>query len=301
MSRPTTVFAIALVLGLAVLALIIAGLSRIKSDQAPPIAQEATHDVVLAVGDIASCENDNDEATAKLLDSEPGIILTLGDNAYPEGTLDQFQECFEPTWGRHKSRIFPSIGNHEYRDEGAAGFFTYFQRPRPSYYSFDSGGWHFVALDNNCTFIDCAAGSAQETWLRTDLAATSAQCILAYMHVPRFSTGRHGNDEASEALWQALYDYKVNVVLAAHDHTYERFAPMRPDGTSDPVNGIRSFIVGTGGKSLYDFESSNPNSVSRNNDTYGVLKLVTAVDSYSWEFLPVEGSSFTDSGSGACR
>ena len=152
------------------------------------------------------------------------------------------------------------------------------------------------------TFIDMSAGSPQEQWLRADLAASTKRCTLAYMHYARFSSGSvHGSYPAVQPLWQALYDYGAEIAIAGHDHEYERFAPQTPDGHLDTARGIRAFVVGTGGGGLYSFGTPLPNSEVRNSSTWGVLKLTLADGSYSWEFVPITGQTFTDSSSGTCH
>ena len=258
--------------------------------------------VLVGAGDIASCSHDDDEATAKLLDSIPGVVFTAGDDAYPNGTAADFTSCYEPTWGRHKRRTRPAPGNHDYRSAGGAAYYAYFGAVAgdsgAGYYSYDLAGWHIISLNSN---VAMAAGSAQEQWLRADLAAHRAACTLAYWHHPRFSSGEHGSSTASEPLWQALYDANADVVIAGHDHTYERFAPQTPTGTLDSARGMREFVVGTGGASFYEFPTIRANSEVRNNTTHGVIKLTLRANGYDWEFVPVAGGTFRDSGSGRCH
>jgi len=259
--------------------------------------------VFVGAGDISDCGNDNDEATALLLDSIPGTVYTTGDNAYSSGTAAQFQDCYDPTWGRHRERTRPSPGNHDYNTPGAAGYYAYFgDLAGPAgrgYYSFDLGAWHIVSLNSE---IDMSVGSPQELWLREDLAASTRQCTLAYWHKPRFSSGtHHGNEDAAEPLWQALYDFGAEVVLAGHEHNYERFAPQTPAGVADSLAGIREFVVGTGGRGYYTGVNPLPTSEVFDATSFGVLKLTLSPGSYTWEFIPVAGASFTDSGSGACH
>ena len=149
--------------------------------------------------------------------------------------------------------------------------------------------------------MSCAAGSAQEQWLRADLAANTASCTLAYLHHPRFTSGSAGNNASVQPLWQALYDARADVILASHAHGYERFARQTPSGTADTTRGIRQFVVGTGGKSLQSFSTSAPNTEVRNNSTYGILKMTLRPTSYTWNFVPEVGKNFTDSGSQACH
>jgi hypothetical protein len=257
--------------------------------------------VFVGAGDIADCGSKGDEATAKLLDTIDGTVFTLGDNAYDDGTASEFQRCYDPTWGRHKARTYPSAGNHDYHTRDAAPYYDYFGDRAgvkgKGYYSYNLGAWHIVVLNSE---IKVGKGSEQEQWLRADLSANQSVCTLAYWHRPLFSSGNHGNDTGMKPLWDALYEYGADVVLNGHDHHYERFDPQNPSGRADPAKGIREFVVGTSGRHLYALKSAMPNSVVRDNKTWGVLKMTLRPTSYEWEFVPVAGSTFTDSGSAAC-
>ncbi len=263
--------------------------------------------VLVGAGDIAECSSPGDEATAALLDAIPGTVYTTGDNAYPSGRLADFANCYEPSWGRHKARTRPSLGNHEYDTGRATGYFSYFdvsQRgPDPQgYYSYDLGAWHIVVLNSNCSEYlvgGCGVGDPQERWLRADLAAHPNSCILAYWHHPRFTSTNPGNDQRMQPFWQALYEAEAEVVLNGHTHNYERFAPQDAQGRATP-NGIREFIVGTGGSELHRFNSPIANSEARNDSTFGVLKLTLHPGRYDWQFIPVTGQTFTDAGSASC-
>jgi hypothetical protein len=261
--------------------------------------------VVLAAADIASCESDGDEQTANLLDELDGTILVAGDLAYDDGTLDEFEACYDPTWGRHKSRTYPSPGNHEYHSDGAEGYFAYFGnragRSDEGWYSFDLGTWHIVSLNSNCGEIGgCDRDSPQGEWLAQDLAANATACTLAFWHHPRFNSGdHHGSDDDLADFWAILDEHDADVILSGHEHLYERFGLQDADGDADP-DGIRQFTVGMGGRSHYEFGTPLPNSQKRNGDTYGVLKLTLRPTGYDWEFVPVEGASFSDTGSDDC-
>jgi acid phosphatase type 7 len=245
-------------------------------------------------------------------------VLPLGDTQYHVGSLDDFEESYDPSWGRVKAITRPEIGNHEYGTAGAGGYFDYFNgRGRETgpagdrdkgYYSFDVGNWHLVALNTNCARIaqgsaanGCAAGSPQERWLRSDLATHRNSCTLAYWHEPLFNSGLRGNSPASQAFWQVLYEAGADVVLSADAHSYERFAPQAPNGTADPARGLREFVVGTGGAFFTSWSTLKPNSEVRQNTTFGVLALTLHPGSYDWRFLPEAGKTFTDAGSGACH
>ncbi len=277
-----------------------------RTSSQPPAASDPA---LVGAGDIASCDDlSGAEATANLLDGIPGTIFTVGDNAYPGGTAEQFANCYDKTWGRQKARTRPSVGNHEFHSSGATPYFGYFGAaagdPKKGYYSYDLGAWHIAVLNSECVQLGgCQAGSAQEKWLRADLAAHPAACRLAYWHKPLFSSGeKHGNDPEIRPIWHALYDAGVDVVVNGHDHDYERFAPQDPGGAADPVHGIREFVVGTGGKNSHrSFGASKPNSEVRNADTFGVLKLTLHPKSYDWEFVPEAGKTFHDSGHADCH
>jgi acid phosphatase type 7 len=278
--------------------------------QPTPIALPPTGDPVLVgAGDIADCPDySGAEATAKLLDAIPGEVFTAGDNAYEEGTAEQFRNCYDPTWGRHKLRTRPSVGNHEFHSGGATPYFDYFGAnagdPSKGYYSYDIGAWHAIVLNSECAEIKggCAAGSAQELWLRQDLQTHPSVCTLAYWHKPLFSSGaKHGNDPEVKPFWDALYAAHAAIVINGHDHDYERFAPQDPSGKSDPTHGIREFVVGTGGKSHRPFAKPLSTSEVRDDTAYGVLKLTLHAKGYDWEFIPEAGKTFHDSGSGTCQ
>ena len=254
--------------------------------------------MLVGAGDIAN-SGSGDEATAKLLDVIPGTVFTAGDNAYDSGTDAQFANYYDPTWGRHKARTKPSAGNHDYNTSNAQGYRNYFGYPSgPLYYAYDLGSWRVYSLDSN---ISMSVGSAQETWLRADLAANPRSCIAAYWHHPRYSSGgTHGSNTSVRPLYQALYDYGADVVVNGHEHNYERFAKQDASGNA-AANGIREFVAGMGGASHYGFGSVLPNSEARNSTVFGVLKLTLHSSSYDWQFVPVAGQTYADSGSQGCN
>ncbi len=262
--------------------------------------------VLVGAGDIADCGRTQDESTARLLDAIDGTVMTVGDNAYENGTAAEFANCYEPTWGRHKGRTKPAPGNHEYATPGATGYFGYFGAaagdPAKGYYSFDVGTWHAVVLNSNCSLVGgCGKTSAQTTWLRSDLAAHPATCTVAIWHHPRFTSTRPAPYGTVAPLWQALYDNGADLVINGHQHHYERFAPQNPAGGADAAFGIRQFVVGTGGRSLNAFTTPMANSETRNSSTWGVLKLTLHPSSYDFEFVPIAGQTFSDGGSGSCH
>jgi len=269
-----------------------------------PTPTEPPPATLVGAGDIALCSTEMDEATAALLDGITGTVFTAGDNAYGSGTAEQFADCYGPSWGRHLARTLPSAGNHDHLTKDLAGYFGYFGSRAgaagQSWYSTDLGAWHVIVLDSECDKVGgCGLDSPQGKWLVQDLADSTARCTVAIWHHPRFSSGFHGNDKDVDPFWRALYAAGVDVVLNGHDHDYERFAPQDPDANATP-DGIRQFVVGTGGASLRNFEQTAANSLVRSAIAYGVIKLVLHQAAYDWQFISVDGS-FTDAGSATCH
>jgi hypothetical protein len=273
-------------------------------------AQLVTADpVFVGAGDIASCNSEGDEATTNLLDTIPGTVYTTGDNAYDSGTALEFENCYNPSWGRHKARTRPAVGNHEYYSTtNASGYFGYFGAaagdPSKGYYSYNLGEWHMVALNSMCEKVGgCGATSPMVKWLEQDLVANPKTCTLAYFHHPLFSSGSsHGGNSKMKPSWEVLYAADADVVLNGHVHNYERFAPQTPSGVADPAQGIREFVVGTGGKSLNSFVSPVANSEVRDASTYGVLKLTLHPTSYDWQFVRAPNATIIgDTGSASCE
>ena len=259
---------------------------------------------VNVAGDLGYCgPNGQPNAVATLLDSLAGPLIAPGDIAYPDGSASDFANCYDPIFGRFKQRTYPVPGNHEYHSAQAQPYFDYFgsrvgDTSRP-YYSMDIGDWHFVMLNSNCTEIGgCGVGSAQERWLTQDLAGSNKMCKAAVWHHPRFTSSDKGFDANVVPLWDAFQSGGGDIIFNGHAHHYERFAPMNSAGVRSP-SGVRQFVVGTGGAALYPFVTTAPGSESRGG-SFGVLKMDLHTASYSWDFVPVAGSTFTDSGSGTC-
>jgi lipopolysaccharide/colanic/teichoic acid biosynthesis glycosyltransferase len=300
----TLVLALTLAFTLALGGVGIAARFQTHDIQLPPWRHRPDAVVLVGAGDISDCRDDADAQTAALLDSIPGTVFTTGDHAYPDGSLDRFRNCFDATWGRHLDRIRPSPGNRDYRTAGAAGYFAYFGdragSPDRGYYAYRLGAWRAFALNSE---VPMHAGSAQHAWLREQLAATPESCILAYWHRPRFSSGAlRGHDDTTSAdVWAALYAAGADLVLAGHEHFFERFAPQAPSGEPDDAYGIRQFTVGTGGAERYRFGRAAPNSEVRRTGTPGVLALRLADGRYAWQFVSAGRDTFSDSGSAACH
>jgi hypothetical protein len=242
-------------------------------------------------------------------------VLPLGDNQYYCGGLSAYERSYALSWGRLLSATHPVVGNHEYLASGgtacdatseARGYFGYFGARAGTigqgYYSFDIGTWHLIALNSSCSSAGgCGPSSPQGRWLTADLAAHRDSCVLAYWHIPLFSSGGRAAGN-SRPFWTALYTAGADVVLNGHDHIYERFAPQTPNGMADVVRGLREFVVGTGGANHTSLSTLFANSEVRNTNTFGILKLTLHPTSYDWQFLPAPGTgAFADSGSQACH
>jgi hypothetical protein len=265
------------------------------------VAAPDTEAVLLAAGDVAACTRGS-FLTARLLDSLAGEIILPGDAAYASpNDPNPYRTCFDSTWGRHKARIHPVLGNHDTESRVMRRYFDYFGAAAGSwprgYYSFDVGAWHVLALNST---IDMRRGSRQAKWVAADLAAHPALCVLAYMHHPRFSSGPHTLAPSVVAIFPLLDSAGVDVIVGAHDHIYERFAPMHDDGTTDE-RGVRQFVVGTGGNVLYGIARLQPNSEAQDIEDHGILKLALHPHGYAWEFVPAAPSDFHDAGSGTCH
>ena len=273
-------------------------------DSSTPEGRTATVRVV-AVGDIAcppgeevtpvSCQM---AATADLTESlSPDVVIALGDLQYESGAASDFDASFDRSWGRLLPLIDSVPGNHEYGTAGAADYLAETGRRRPTWYAVDAGSWRAYLLDANCTEVDCQAEAA---WLEADLKEHPTRCSLIATHQPRFSSGPHHSDATLDVLWQVAEDNGVDVALAGHDHDYERFRPMTSEGTADPEHGIASFVVGTGGKSLYEPSGTEAGSAFFQNTHFGVLDLQLEETGYVWAFHQVDGDR-VDQGRALCH
>jgi chitodextrinase len=300
--------------------------------RAASVSAVAADPVIATAGDIA-CSPSNShfnggngvqnacrqKATSDLLVAgNYAAVLPLGDNQYECGSLWAFQNSYDLSWGRVKSITRPSPGNHDYlthggtdctsANAGAAGYYGYFGTlagtvaPGKGYYSYDIGSWHLISLNSNCSDAGgCGPTTPQGKWLLSDLAAHAGQCILAYWHIPLYSSGGRASKN-SQSFWNALYAAHADLILNGHDHIYERFAPQNPSGGLDNVAGIREIIAGTGGNNHTSIATVQANSQVRDTTTFGILEVTLHAGSYDWRFVPDTGSgSFTDSGSGTCH
>jgi len=292
-----------------------------RESNSPPqlVVSDRGEVVMAAAGDIACDPSDGGFNDGQGTDSRcrqmhtsdlvlgiaPDVVAALGDLQYPSGERDDFMGSYDPSWGRFYDITMPASGNHEYDSAGAAGYYAYWGSragdPDEGYYSYDVGSWHVVVLNTNCSDADCSLGGSQEDWLRADLAASDAVCTLAYGHRSRFSNGFHGGSDRIENLTDVLYEAGVDLYLSGHEHSYERMAPLDPDGNI-VWTGIRNIIVGTGGKSLREGSiNPAPSTQAWDDRTYGILRLDLNSTSYRWEFINDGSGDFTDSGSGICH
>ncbi len=284
------------------------------------LVAEAGSAVLIAVGDIASCDSQGDESTAAVTDSilradsaanVKDAVAALGDLAYPSGSARDFAQCFAPSWGDTAKlimkRIRPVPGNHEHESGFSVPYYNYFGETagslRKGYYSYDLGDWHIVALNSEIARnkrYSPEERKAQEDWLREDLKKSTKKCTLAYWHHARFASSYHGNDRKITSFWTILEEANADVILAGHEHVYERFRPQTSAGVADTVKGIASFVVGTGGGELRGFNAPAPNSVAQVEGHFGILKLTLGKEAYQWAFIDTHRRIW-DPGQGKCH
>ncbi len=244
---------------------------------------------IMGAGDIAGSDKDAGATGDLIRAANPDAVFTLGDNAYPDGTLRDYSSRYEPTWGSFKDSTHPAPGNHDYRSDPPAGYLEYFGADKVTnsadggvYYAWEVGnGWRAYAVNTEIN-----TKGAQLAWLEDDVEAHPAMHYILYAHHPRYTSGSdHAPNEDICPLWDALAATgDLEIVLAGHAHQYERFTPMDCAGR-ESAEGARSFVVGSGGNRLYEFGPPKPGSEVRNNTDYGVLELVLRTDSYEWSFI----------------
>ncbi len=292
----------------------------VLSAQSPDSNSESIDAAVLVgAGDIANCDSDGDELTALLLDrilaeTEDAVVFTTGDNVYERGTDENFVQCYGPTWGRHKAVTRPVPGNHDYKNGflwfvvgGHAGpYFDYFDSFEgqagdrgDGWYRYEHGGWDVYALNTNHG-KRVKHESRQWSWLQRSLRERPSTCSIAYVHHPRFSAGKHGDNDKMGDTWNLLAQYGVDILIAGHEHAYQSFHPQTADGVASAI-GIRQFVVGTGGTHLVDKRRQTDGTLDKwTAEHHGVLKLTLHPNGYDWEFITTDGSAW-DSGSSSCQ
>lgn len=272
------------------------GLPATALPQAQEVRVVTVGDVACAPGEEPTATTCQQQATADLTARlAPDVVLPLGDLQYEVGGTDDFEESWQASWGQFSSILAPVPGNHEYETPGAAGYRDYFDVG--SYYVRTIGSWRVYLLDSNCDQISC---TEEADWLARDLQAHPTDCTAIAMHYPRWSSSAHGSQDSVQSLWEAAANAGGDVSLSAHDHSYERFAPMDAAGeATEDGQGTRHFVVGTGGRSFYEMEDRPATSEFAQSGRFGVLELTLSEDSYSWEFIDVD-DEVLDSGSTSC-
>jgi acid phosphatase type 7 len=298
---------------------------RVTPPPADATAEEvalAGASVLLGSGDIATCDDRNDDLTGAIIDSilradtAAGVrhaVFTTGDNAYPVGSARDFRECFGgSTWGDTSKLVIksirPSLGNHDAGTNGGEFYYAYFGARAgdrfKGYYAYELGEWRAIVLNSEMPVssrYSVADQREQEAWLRKTLQDDSTRkCTLAYMHRPLFSSGGHGQAAEVRRLWEIMYEHNVDLVLAGHDHHYERFAAQTPSGGLDTARGIPQILVGTGGAPLRGLRSPAANSVSRIQGHFGIVKLTLGAGEYRHAFIEPNGTIW-DRGGGKCH
>jgi hypothetical protein len=274
---------------------------------------------MLAAGDVARCDALGDDSTAMLTerilraDSAAGrevVVAAIGDLAYDSGTQYEFDECWGSSWGASQSimsRIRPAVGNHDYETPGAAPYFAAFGHkagdPERGYYAYTAGAWRVIVLNSEILFnraFDREASIAQEDWLKRELREDAAQCTMAMYHRPLLSSGFHGGASEMLPIFSLLHTSRVELVLAGHEHHYERFQPITPAGQIDPTAGTTQFVVGTGGATLRRTRRPLPQSAYQIQGRWGILRLVLDRNGWQSDFIDTNGTLWDHAG-GACR
>lgn len=265
----------------------------------PPVVGSGTA-VLVGAGDIGWCNSPGVAATARVLDGIPGTVFILGDAAYMRGSADDFRRCFEPDWGRFRSRWRALPGNHEYEMPLASGYYDYFGDAagagRKGWYGFRAATWHVLMLNSSQPMVK---NSEQYLWVERELQTNRTRCTAAMWHHPYASSGPNGLNPHARDMWQLLMDHGVEMVVSAHDHFYERYAKQNADYAAAD-RGIRQFVAGTGGAPLYRPVAIIPNR-EHHIESFGVLKLTLAPTAYDWEFVEAPSGQSTDRGSTVCH
>ena len=270
----------------------------------PTITATPTPVTLAAVADIAICGQESDDQTAALIADWNAEIIIAGDANNEDGTLWQYQNCFEPSWGQYFDKIHTVAGNHDYYSDPINNYYTYFGdragEAGKGYYSFDLGDWHIVGLNSNCGYVPCGASSEQVAWLKQDLAENQDRCTLAFWHVPRWNSGPAKHANWVQPFWYELYKGGAEIVINGHDHHYERTGKIDAEGLPDKQNGLIEFIVGTGGAGHYYLEDAFAFSEKMIFGEFGVLKLTLEPERFQWQFISIE-NEVLDEGESDCH
>ncbi len=259
--------------------------------------------VVAAVGDGASGETNSANVASLLKTIKPNLFIYLGD-VYENGSLTEFNNWYGSGtnyFSQFNSITDPTIGNHEYLVSGANGYLFYWNNI-PTYYSYNTAGWHFISLNANTSRVPASVGSAQYNWLAADLAANTSPCVVVYYHEPLFNIGKEPEQVSMTDVWKLLAQDKVTLVLNGHDHDYQRWTPMDGNGNPSP-NGVTEVIAGTAGHGIQTFVTSDSRMLvgfDSTNSQFGVLRLALNSTSASFEFVNTS-SVVKDSGTITCQ
>ncbi|MCX4246973.1 metallophosphoesterase family protein [Paraliomyxa miuraensis] len=263
-----------------------------SSMRGSPVSHDGSQVRFAVIGDYGLAGPD-EAAVAELVASwAPEMIITLGDNNYPNGRADtiddnvgQYYHAFiHPYAGRYgdgadENRFFPALGNHDWRTHGAWPYLEYFTLPgNERYYEHVWGPVHLFAIDSDREEPDgIDPHSVQGQWLRERLAASHGAWKVVYMHHAPYSSGDHGS---SEMLRWPFAQWGADLVLAGHDHHYERLA----------IDGIVYVVNGLGGNpERYQLRNTLPGSAVRWNGEHGAMVIEASTGRLELRFVTVSG------------
>lgn len=256
-------------------------------------ADAASGCTVAAAGDIAGKDDYKTGAQRSgdlIRRQDPAKVIALGDLAYDAGTASEFRKYYDPTWGDLGRKTLAVAGNHEYRTRGAAGMVARFGPASITNRGVDVCGWR-VVLVNQYRGISTGA-----SFIAAERRAHPGVPMIVAWHEPRYSSGsEHGNNPGVDRLFDAAVAAGARIVLNAHDHHYERFAPMDTSGRAS-ATGTRQFVSGLGGHHVRGYGTVRANSEKRVTGTPAVLFLTLTPDGgYTWA-ARTAGGAVADSG-----
>lgn len=285
-------------------------LDEVLGDVTPPPPPEEQSVFIQMAGDIAGTTSTTGGGakSGRALDTwvgdgvhSPLTILPLGDNAYNDGALADYNTKYDPFWGAgstaggytwkdKKALTKPVPGNHEWNTADAAGYRTYFggavvaysnefqwvlepQAPDGNRY------WRIIGVDSDVY----AADAAHATWLEAQLDASltagpngGPQHIIVVQHHPMWTPGGYSPGFTQtgaffDKLQLSKYDGVLRFLITGHDHLYARYNPLRKSGTitqvaSDLTHGVVCIVAGMGGHA--------PDAVAGGADLTNVAKVL---------------------------
>jgi tartrate-resistant acid phosphatase type 5 len=245
-----------------------------------------------AIGDFGIVGEDEQAVAELVLRAKPEFVITLGDNNYPTGSADTidvnigryYSSLIAPYKGHFgagakDNRFFPSLGNHDWMSDAARPYLDYFTLPgNERYYDVERGNVHLFSIDSDPHEPDgIDAGSVQARWLKGKSGASKSAFQIAYMHHPPYSSSQHGS---SFVMQWPYRDWGVDLVLAGHDHTYERVE----------ANGLVYVVNGLGGNMAYDFGVPLPGSKIRFNSAHGAMFFEVSKNELRGRFVTTRGT-----------